>query len=323
MPISTASNNQPGKKEDVMMKIRYKYKDKYLLLSDVIVLGLLVSAWLLTDLPPAPLAEAASQSEPVAMPPDQNKKLLEESVQILDALIRDVEKAEAVNAAIAEEKRLAELQQKKEQEQQERLAAFKQECDKQRQERDRSQQLAQAKTKETPKAAPAPPVGTKDPFLKAESVYRVPWQITYAMYALETDLGQNQGICPPKEVMSGQQWSAFEKICRQIGVDPYRQRVSKTGDMGPMQFQPETWECFGTDADGDGLANPWSLADAACSAARYLEQNGYHSSPANSVAAYNGGAMRDPQIAARATAYSRKVCRQAQLLGWSKPNRKG
>ncbi|APU12824.1 lytic transglycosylase domain-containing protein [Actinoalloteichus fjordicus] len=40
--------------------------------------------------------------------------------------------------------------------------------------------------------------------------------------------------------------------------------------MGPMQFLPETWELFGRDADGDGVADPQRLDDAALSAATYL-----------------------------------------------------
>ncbi len=40
--------------------------------------------------------------------------------------------------------------------------------------------------------------------------------------------------------------------------------------VGPMQFLPETWAHWGTDADGDGLADPHSIDDAALTAARYL-----------------------------------------------------
>lgn len=40
--------------------------------------------------------------------------------------------------------------------------------------------------------------------------------------------------------------------------------------VGPLQFIPETWERWGVDADGDGVANPSQVDDAAHSAARYL-----------------------------------------------------
>lgn len=40
--------------------------------------------------------------------------------------------------------------------------------------------------------------------------------------------------------------------------------------VGPMQFLPQTWQRWGTDADGDGTADPQNVNDAALSAARYL-----------------------------------------------------
>ncbi|MDX6299254.1 MAG: hypothetical protein QOF53_468, partial [Nocardioidaceae bacterium] len=40
--------------------------------------------------------------------------------------------------------------------------------------------------------------------------------------------------------------------------------------MGPMQFVPSTWETFGVDGDGDGVADPQNVYDAAASAAGYL-----------------------------------------------------
>ncbi|MFT3899316.1 MAG: lytic murein transglycosylase [Gordonia sp. (in: high G+C Gram-positive bacteria)] len=39
---------------------------------------------------------------------------------------------------------------------------------------------------------------------------------------------------------------------------------------GPFQFLPETWQRFGVDANGDGVADPDNIDDAALSAARYL-----------------------------------------------------
>jgi hypothetical protein len=50
--------------------------------------------------------------------------------------------------------------------------------------------------------------------------------------------------------------------------------VSSVGAQGPMQFMPATWALYGVDADGDGVANVWSPADAIAGAARYLCANG-------------------------------------------------
>ncbi|MBB3036624.1 lytic transglycosylase domain-containing protein [Hoyosella altamirensis] len=49
--------------------------------------------------------------------------------------------------------------------------------------------------------------------------------------------------------------------------------VSPVGAQGPSQFMPETWEEWGVDADGDGHANPFSIADATVSQARLMCHN--------------------------------------------------
>ncbi|NTW42115.1 MAG: transglycosylase SLT domain-containing protein [Cellulomonadaceae bacterium] len=52
--------------------------------------------------------------------------------------------------------------------------------------------------------------------------------------------------------------------------------TSLTGDptwdhaVGPMQFLPSTWQRSGADGDGDGVADPQDVDDAALAAARYL-----------------------------------------------------
>ena len=40
--------------------------------------------------------------------------------------------------------------------------------------------------------------------------------------------------------------------------------------VGPMQFIPGTWGTFGVDGDGDGVANPQDVEDAAAGTAAYL-----------------------------------------------------
>ena len=44
--------------------------------------------------------------------------------------------------------------------------------------------------------------------------------------------------------------------------------------VGPMQFIPSTWHKWGADANGDGLADPHQIDDAALSTARYLCESG-------------------------------------------------
>jgi membrane-bound lytic murein transglycosylase B len=44
--------------------------------------------------------------------------------------------------------------------------------------------------------------------------------------------------------------------------------------VGPMQFLPSTWQRWASDGNGDGVANPENIDDAALTAARYLCANG-------------------------------------------------
>lgn len=76
--------------------------------------------------------------------------------------------------------------------------------------------------------------------------------------------------------------------------------------MGPMQFIPETWKKWGVDANGDGVANPDNLDDAALTAARYLCARGGDLLTAEgwerALMAYNqsGAYLRDVRDAAAA-----------------------
>jgi membrane-bound lytic murein transglycosylase B len=44
--------------------------------------------------------------------------------------------------------------------------------------------------------------------------------------------------------------------------------------VGPMQFIPSSWRSFGMDGNGDGVADPNNIDDAALAAGRYLCANG-------------------------------------------------
>ncbi|WP_290471517.1 lytic murein transglycosylase [Leifsonia sp. 71-9] len=60
--------------------------------------------------------------------------------------------------------------------------------------------------------------------------------------------------------------------------------------VGPFQFIPSTWEQWGADGSGDGIADPQQLDDAALAAARYLCSYGDLSQPAawrEAIFAYN------------------------------------
>ena len=49
--------------------------------------------------------------------------------------------------------------------------------------------------------------------------------------------------------------------------------------VGPLQFIPSTWQSWGVDANGDGVADPNQIDDAALAAGRYLCAAGEMTSP--------------------------------------------
>jgi murein DD-endopeptidase MepM/ murein hydrolase activator NlpD len=91
---------------------------------------------------------------------------------------------------------------------------------------------------------------------EAGAAYGIPWQVLAAINKIESNFGQNMG-------------------------------PSSAGAVGWMQFMPSTWLRWGTDADGDGVANPWNAADAIYSAARYLAAAGAQTDLARGIYAYN------------------------------------
>src|SRR5919109_2678942 len=91
---------------------------------------------------------------------------------------------------------------------------------------------------------------------RAGAAYGIPWQVLAVINKIESNFGRNMG-------------------------------PSSAGAVGWMQFMPSTWERWGVDADGDGVADPWNPQDAIYAAARYLAAAGGRSDIARGVFAYN------------------------------------
>jgi murein DD-endopeptidase MepM/ murein hydrolase activator NlpD len=109
--------------------------------------------------------------------------------------------------------------------------------------------------------APAEPVQFSyaqllDLWQKAGAAYGVPWNVLAAINKIESNFGRNMG-------------------------------PSSAGAIGWMQFMPSTWLRWGTDADGNGLADPWNPVDAVYSAARYLAASGAATDVRQAVFSYN------------------------------------
>ena len=91
---------------------------------------------------------------------------------------------------------------------------------------------------------------------QAGAAYGIPWQVLAAINKVESNFGRNMG-------------------------------PSSAGAIGWMQFMPSTWLRWGTDANGDGVADPWDPDDAIFSAARYLAAAGGASDVPRAVFSYN------------------------------------
>ncbi|MDP9420955.1 MAG: M23 family metallopeptidase [Actinomycetota bacterium] len=82
--------------------------------------------------------------------------------------------------------------------------------------------------------------------------------------------------------------------------------------VGPMQFLPGTFEAWGVDADGDGVANPHDIDDAAASAANYLcgGRGGEIADERAALLRYN----HDEGYVSRVLAYADQVGRAASAV---------
>jgi membrane-bound lytic murein transglycosylase B len=80
--------------------------------------------------------------------------------------------------------------------------------------------------------------------------------------------------------------------------------------VGPMQFIPSTWHLAGRDGNGDGIADPFNIDDAALSAAAYLCAHGRDLTTAqgwiDAIYSYNQSDSYLGQVRDQATAYAAK-----------------
>ncbi|MGK2877224.1 MAG: lytic murein transglycosylase [Solirubrobacterales bacterium] len=103
----------------------------------------------------------------------------------------------------------------------------------------------------------------------AGTEYGIRWEILASINEIETDYGRNLN-------------------------------VSSAGALGWMQFMPATWEMYGTDANNDGVKDPYNPVDAIFAAARYLKAAGGHDDIERSIFAYNHAQWYVDQVMLRA-----------------------
>ncbi|WP_020657874.1 lytic murein transglycosylase [Amycolatopsis benzoatilytica] len=92
----------------------------------------------------------------------------------------------------------------------------------------------------------------------------------------------------------------------QLDGDPYADHA-----VGPMQFIPSTWRKWAADGNGDGLADPQQIDDAALTAARYLCAGGRDmSSPSGwwaGILSYNNSTEYAQKVFGLADGYAKSA----------------
>jgi soluble lytic murein transglycosylase-like protein len=83
--------------------------------------------------------------------------------------------------------------------------------------------------------------------------------------------------------------------------------VSSAGALGWMQFMPATWDGYGVDANGDGVADPYNPEDAIFAAASYLSANGMPADTYGAIFAYNHADWYVSEVLANAGCYAGEV----------------
>jgi soluble lytic murein transglycosylase-like protein/cell wall-associated NlpC family hydrolase len=83
--------------------------------------------------------------------------------------------------------------------------------------------------------------------------------------------------------------------------------ISSAGAQGWMQFMPETWEAYGVDANGDGVADPYNPEDAIYAAANYLSASGMPEDTYGAIFAYNHADWYVADVLANAGCYADDV----------------
>ncbi|MEU6833610.1 lytic murein transglycosylase [Nocardia beijingensis] len=93
------------------------------------------------------------------------------------------------------------------------------------------------------------------------------------------------------------------------GLDGYDRAI------GPMQFLPDTWKRYAADGNGDGIADPQNLFDAALTAGRYLCDGGLNmrdlAQQSKAILRYNHSMAYVANVMAWETSYSTGVAPRA------------
>jgi len=119
-------------------------------------------------------------------------------------------------------------------------------------------------------------------YQQAGQEYGIPWPILAGIGKAESDHGRSTAP----------------------GV---RSGANSAGAMGPMQFLGTTWNAYGVDGNGDGMANVYDPADAIPAAARYLKANGAPKDTYRAIWRYNHADWYVRRVLSYAHGYSAEI----------------
>ncbi|SDZ13698.1 lytic transglycosylase domain-containing protein [Herbiconiux ginsengi] len=129
--------------------------------------------------------------------------------------------------------------------------------------------------------------------------------------------GPNDGVTTPRilgPALDGGEFDAIDDTdAGTLDGDPDGDRA-----VGPMQFIPSTWQTWGADGSGDGVADPQQIDDASLAAARYLCHYGDLGDAGTwrtAVFAYNHVESYVDSVAATANQYAAQAAAVSETSG--------
>ncbi len=133
----------------------------------------------------------------------------------------------------------------------------------------------------------------QDTLQKIEQTYGVPPSVILALWAQESDFGQQQGNTPTLSSLAtlayeGRREELFRRELMQAfalldahKINPVNLKGSWAGAMGQTQFMPSSFARAAVDFNGDGLADIWhNVPDVLASIAHLLQLEGWQTGAA-------------------------------------------
>lgn len=140
-------------------------------------------------------------------------------------------------------------------------------------------------------------------FEQAQSKYGVSWAVLAAICKTESSFGANMGP-------SGKGAVGFMQIMPTTWSGSRNPAASNDADNPRWDTDPESiagYGGYGTDGDGDGVADPYNPWDAVFAAAKLLSANGFQSNPKKAVYAYNHSWSYVNKVLAQSELYSQQM----------------